>query len=295
MGLPSNKPTKQENVMIEVNEEVLANINRSFVIPPRPHILAELKDIMEQDDPVLVDISDVISKDVAISAAILKLINSPAFGLSRTVSDIRQAVMFLGFDGVYSLVQGLKLKEAFSATKCSINLDRFWDSAEEIAQVSMFIGSKIKSKVPVENLYAIGLFHDCGIPIMAVKYDDYVKVLGESNRNYDETLVDIEERVYKTNHAVIGYYISNTWHLPKDICKLILRHHDLTYLNDVEGTIDELSFAVIKMAENIVYTARRHIAAPDWMHLKESVLDTLGFTEDDYNDVKEDAIDSILG
>lgn len=281
--------------MIDVDDKVLENINRSFIIPPRPEILAELKEIMDREDPSLADISEVISKDVALSAAILKLINSPAFGLARTVSDIKQAVMFLGFQGVYSLVQGLKLKQAFAAGKCSISLERFWDNAEEIAQVALYIGGQIKAKVPGENLYTLGLFHDCGVPVLAMKYQDYVKVLGEANRNYHETQCELEQKHYNTDHCTIGYFISTSWHLPKDICQLILRHHDRDYLNNIDGSIDQLSFAVLKMAENIVYSERRHVASPDWVHVKECVLDVLGFSEDDYNDLKDDISDFVFG
>ena len=281
--------------MIEVNEEALKVINRSFVIPPRPEILAELKAVMDGDDPSLMDISDIISKDIAISAAILKLINSPVFGLARTVSDIRQAVMFLGFDGVYSLVQGLKLKEAFSSSKCSINLHQFWDSAEEIAQVALFIGGKIKSEVPGENLYTLALFHDCGVPVMATKYDDYADVYANAAQNFQENLVTLEERAFKTNHAVVGYYISSNWYLPKDICQIILRHHEQDFLNSGEGTVEQLSFAVLKMAENIVHEERHYGPSTEWHIFKESVLDTLGFTDDDYNDIKEDLSEAVFG
>lgn len=281
--------------MFDVNDDVLTNIIKTFFIPARPDILAELQHIMDSDDPALSDIADVISKDVAISGAILKLINSPAYGLARTVSDIKQAVMFLGFQGTYSLVQGLKLKQAFATKSCSISLERFWDNAEEIAQVSLFIGNAVKSKVPIENLYTIGLFHDCGIPVMAVKYSDYIKALSESNRNYGDTLVNIEERMYSTNHAVVGFYVANSWHLPKDICQLILRHHEQDYLRKINGSIDQISFAVLKMAENIVHSERRFIAAPDWPYMKEGVLDCLGFSEQDYNDLKEDVLESVFG
>ncbi|MDU0113623.1 HDOD domain-containing protein [Psychrosphaera aquimarina] len=281
--------------MIVVNDEILSNINKTFVIPPRPDLLTELKDIMSEKDPSLMDMGNVIAKDVGLSAAILKLINSPAYGLARTVSDIKQAVMFLGFDGIYTLVQGIKLKEAFAVGKRSINLDRFWDTAEEIAQVALVIGGEVKSKVPVENLYTIGLFHDCGIPVMAAKYDDYIKVLTESNKNYERTLVNIEEATYNTNHAIIGYYLGSSWHLPKDICQLILRHHDLNFLDKIEGDIEQINYSVLKMAENIVHVERRHIAAPDWPMLKDAVLDTLGFTDDIYNDLKEDITELVFG
>lgn len=274
--------------MIEINEKVLETVNRTFVIPPRPEILGQLKQIMESDDPSLIDISDVLSKDIALSAAILKLINSPAFGLSRTVSDIRQAVMFLGFDGVYSLVQGLKLKQAFSSEKCSISMEKFWSVAEDIAQVAMYIGGKIKSSVPVENLYTLGLFHDCGMPVLATKYKDYLSTLERAQNSVSHTQCDIEQARYQTDHAVIGYYISSSWYLPKDICQLILRHHERSFLENFDESVEQLSFAVLKMAENIVQYERFQMETTDWPCVKESVYFALDINDDYYVDIKED-------
>jgi HD-like signal output (HDOD) protein len=274
--------------VIDINEEVLKSVNSSFIIPPQPEVLAELQSLAKQESPELSQVAETVSKDVGVSSTVLKVINSPAYGLSRTVTDIKQAVMFLGLDSIFTLVRGLKLKEAFNQEKSCINLGRFWDSATEIANVAMYLGNRIKSKVPIENLYTLGLFHDAGIPAMAVNYKDYVRVLAYVNKNYDVHIIDIEEAKYKTNHAVIGYYLATNWHLPKELCQLILCHHELDYLNNIDGSISQLSFAVLKMAENIVHSERRFIAAPDWVHVKEQVLNALGMTEDDYRDVKED-------
>lgn len=70
----------------------------------------------------------------------------------------------------------------------------FWGSASDIATAATLIGTKIKSKVPTENLHMIGLFHDAGIPAMAMNYDDYINVLAESNRDYHVSLIEREER-----------------------------------------------------------------------------------------------------
>ena len=275
-------------VMIEVNDEVLQQINKSFVIPPQPELLRELNALAEQDEPQLPEVAAVIAKDLAISAAILKIINSPAFGLARSVSDIRQAVMFIGLEGAFSLVQGLKLKEAFGPHKCSISLDQFWDNSAMIADVAMYIGNWVKSKVPVEDLYTLGLFHDCGVPPMAIKYQDYGALQAFALQNRQHSLPSFEDQKYKTSHPVIGYYLATTWHLPKNICKLILHHHDMEFLNAIDDSQDQICYAVLKMAENIVHEERDCSSARDWHEVKSGVLDVLGLTEYDYNDIKED-------
>ena len=280
--------------MIEVNQDVLQQINKSFVIPPHPELLADLKALSEQEEPLLADVAEVIAKDVAISAAILKTINSPAFGLARTVSDIRQAVMFLGLEGAFSLVQGLKLKEAFDPTKSCISLNKFWENSALIADVSMYLGNLVKTQVPVEDLYTLGLFHDCGVPPMAIKYDDYGALMDYAENHPDYSITQFEEKKYNTTHPIIGYYLATSWHLPPDICQLILRHHETGYLSELHDSHDQICFAVLKMAENLVHEERHHSQSRDWIFLRKAVLDVLGLTDYDYNDIKEDVEEIIF-
>jgi len=280
--------------MIEVNDDVLAQINKSFVIPPQPKLLNDLKVLSEQEEPLLTDVADVIAKDVAISAAILKTINSPAFGLARSVSDIRQAVMFLGLDGAFSLVQGLKLKESFDASKSCISLNQFWDNSALIADVAMFLGNLVKNQVPIEDLYTLGLFHDCGVPPMAIKYKDYGALMAFAAHNPSHSIQKYEEKKYNTSHPVVGYYLASTWHLPKSLCQLILHHHDMDYLNELDDSHDQICFAILKLAENLVNEERDLCPSRDWQFVQASVLDSLGLTDLDYNDIKEDIVEVIF-
>ncbi len=275
--------------MIEVNEAIIRDINEHFITPPKPQLLTDLQNFIKSDKPSLQDEADVIAKDVAIASAILKIINSPAYGLARTVSDIKQAVMFLGWDGVTNLVQGLKLKEAFSDNSCCISLGRFWDTASEIANVSMLIEQKVDATVPPENLYALGLFHDCGVPPMAIKFKQYVKALQLANDNYQRGIVEVEEHLFKTNHAVIGYLLAASWHLPKDICQLILRHHDLGMVEKVTGDMSQVYFAILKLAENIVSVERRYKNSRDWPLIEGLCCEVLGITREDCKDLQDDA------
>lgn len=275
--------------MIEIDDKVLADVNKGFNLPPKPDLLQRLQEELKQDSPELNAIALIVADDVAISAAVLKVINSPFYGLARSITDIKQAVMFLGLDSITHLVTGFLLKQAYKQQHCCISLERFWDTATDIASVATLIGKKIKSKVPTENLHLIGLFHDAGIPAMAMKYSNYIKVLGAANRNYHRSLIDFEMHAYTTNHAIVGYYIATAWHLPKDICQVILRHHEQDYLNGDFNDINQLTYATLKMAENIVHVQKRFVASPDWPYVKEAVLRTLELDESDYLDIKEDA------
>ncbi len=277
--------------MIAVNEQVLSDVNKNFIIPPKPQILNDLELLASAQEFSLSDAAEIIAKDVAITSAILKIVNSPAYGLVRSVSDIKQAIMFLGWNGIEALIPALKLKQMFLQKTCCISLERFWDNASEIANVNMIVGQRVKNKIPVEYLYTLGLFHDCGIVPMAIKYDDYVNVLHGSNRSSKESLVDIEDRVYGANHAIIGYYLASSWHLPRDICQLILRHHDLSLLEDTSDPNQQLCFCVLKLSESIVNSILRDEKIKDWERLEPFILKKLNMSEDEYIDLQEEAIE----
>ena len=277
--------------MIEIDSKVLTDLESGFTIPPKPELLQSLQNELSSDSPELNTIASIVAEDVAIAAMVLKVINSPFYGLARTITDIKQAVMFLGLEGITNLVTGFLLEKAFDQTNCCIKLERFWDTASEIAAISTLIGKKLKSKVPTENLHMVGLFHDAGIPAMAMNYGDYVKVLAESNRDYHTSLIEREEVNYRTNHAVVGYFLATSWNLPKNICQIILRHHDVSFLEKIDFGQDQLTFATLKMAENIVHVNRRFVASPDWPYMKEKVLAVLDLDDEDYQDIKDDAED----
>ena len=274
--------------MIELDDKVLADVKHGFTLPPKPSVLAQLQDALDGEPQNLNQIAEIIAKDVATSAAVLKIINSPLYGLSRTVTDVKQAVVFLGIDSICQLVTGFLLKQSFEQSKCCISLERFWDNASDIADSIMVIGNKLKSRVPIENLHLLGLFHDAGIAAMAVNYNDYMETLIAANKDYDRLLVDHEEQKYQTNHAVIGYYLASSWNLPKSICQLILCHHDPSFLPNRKDPDQQLAFAALKMAENFVHINKRFVAAPDWHLMKEEALKVLNLDEDDYQDIKED-------
>jgi len=277
--------------MFVVNEQVLSDVNKNFIIPPKPQILDDLDRLAHQNEPSLMAAADIVAKDVAISSAILKIVNSPAYSLVRSIADIKQAIMFLGWNGIEALIPALKLKQMFLQKTCCISLERFWDNASEIANVNMIVGQRVKNKIPVEYLYTLGLFHDCGIVPMAIKYDDYVNVLHGSNRSSKESLVDIEDRVYGANHAIIGYYLASSWHLPRDICQLILRHHDLSLLEDTSDPNQQLCFCVLKLSESIVNSILRDEKIKDWERLEPFILKKLNMSEDEYIDLQEEAIE----
>ena len=272
--------------MFDLDEKKMAEVVSSFQIPVKPQILADMQSVLDENEPDIDALATLISSDVGLSSAILKIINSPFYGMNRRISEIKQAVMMLGLKTITALVTALLLRSAFKGY-ASISLERFWDDSLDVANAMAFIGNQIKNKVPVDMLYTIGLFANCGIPLLALKFEDYKEILIKAN-SQEENSIGLEELHYRTNHAVLGYYVASSWNLPKEICELILRHHEPSYLSNISGSNEQLAFAALKAAENMVERVKRHSISADWEEVKGSALDTLGISVDDYQDLEDD-------
>lgn len=281
--------------MFDITETTAKNIIKGFQIPVKPQALADLQLEQAMPNPSPSAFAEVISKDVALSANVLKTVNSPLFGLKRTITDIKQSVMLLGCDNIINLTSFFQLQTAFNDKKSAISHEKYWDTAMETANMVNILLSQLnlQSECPVEDAYAFGLFRDCGIPLMAMKYTDYKETLMEANKNPEIIFTDIEEAHYQTNHAIVGYFVANSWNLPKNLCQLILRHHEPDFLNSTDS--DDLQknlYALVKIASNALNQYKFMTEDSEWLLAKEPVLEYFGLTEFEYNDLEEDIKES---
>jgi len=274
--------------MLQVDEKVLNDIGRGFSVPAQPKLLMQLQEALKQEEPNLDDIAQLISQDVSVSAKILKTINSPMYGLARTISDIPMSVKYIGLSGIISLITSDLIRKSLNQNDCSIALEDFWDNATNIANTAVFIGQNLKRKIAKDKLFTLGLFHDCGIPVMATKYDNYQSVLEHAQKNPSASIIDIEDKYYKVSHATIGYYVASSWRLPLSMCQLILRHHDRHFLDKLDNSEEQVCFAILKMAENIVHQHKHFTPASDWLYLQDAIFTTLDCDEYDYQDLLDD-------
>jgi HD-like signal output (HDOD) protein len=267
------------------DDKKIAAVVSSFQIPVKPQILTELQSLLDEVEPDIDKVAKLISTDVGLSSSILKIINSPFYGMKRKISRIKQAVMIVGLKTINGLVTALLLKSCFKGSSC-ISLERFWDDSLDIANAMAFIGNKVQSTIPIDTLYTIGLFQNCGIPLLAIKFSDYKDLLIQAN-SLGVNSIELEEQKYQTNHAVLGYYVACSWHLPKEICLIILQHHAENYFSEISGNNEQLALATLKLAEYMVEKEKRLKISPEWEAVKESVLDILGLTSVDFEELED--------
>lgn len=286
---------------VELTAEQIRHVLQGISVPPQPQIMVDLQ--MEQVMPVpdLKSIARLISHDPGLSGALLKIVNSKFFGLANRIASIQQAVNLLGCDSVINLINAQSIKGEMS-DETIVTLNRFWDTAQDVAMTSLTLAKRIGYHSP-DEAYTLGLFHDCGIPLMLKRFPNYMAVLEEAYASASETqrIVDVENRVLSTNHAVVGYFVAKSWNLPLHLCDAIASHHNvLSLFDDDSGRDAQLKtlLAIVKMAEHIC-ACHRVLGAQDedleWASIAQRVLEYVGLSDYDFDNLKESIRELGLG
>lgn len=273
----------------ELTDEQIHNVLQGIRIPPQPQIMVDLQMEQAMPDPDIDQIARLIRQDVSLSGMMLKFVNSPFLQHSNQISSIEQAVALLGPTTVINIINGLSIKGEMSDQAIRA-MTRFWDTATDIAQVSAHVARAIGAKNPDES-YAIGLFHNAGIPLMMERFPDYNDVIMESYARTEPRVIDVENQMLSTNHAVVGYYVARSWNLPTHLCEVIAEHHNVQQVFAQTGTRAQerrTLLAILKIAEHICGNFKilgQQEQDHEWQRLEHDVLIHTGLTQYDLEEM----------
>jgi HD-like signal output (HDOD) protein len=254
--------------------------------PSCPDVVTMLQEEMHREEPDLKRISRKIAADVGLAGAMLKAVNSPAFGLNRKVGAVSQALSLLGLRNVASMATALILKGTLGS---GVELKRFWDTAEKAAFLCAFLAQRLRG-MPAEEAYTAGLFHDCGIAMLLSHNPGYLGALDAANHDVMRSFTEAEEASVGTNHCAVGYFLARHWSLPDSLCQTILRHHDIDVFSDssVSGQVCNY-IGVIHIAEHIQHKTMRSTTDIEWVRFEPHVRRHFALGEEDFINLVDEA------
>ncbi|SDQ88397.1 HD-like signal output (HDOD) domain, no enzymatic activity [Pseudomonas grimontii] len=276
----------------ELSAEQIQQALQGISVPPQPQIMVDLQMEQYMPDPDLEVIARLISQDPGLSGALLKIVNSSYYGLSNKIASIQRAVNLLGSRSIINLINALSIRGEMSDDTI-VTLNRFWDTAQDVAMTCLTLAKRTGAQA-VDEAYALGLFHDCGVPLMLKRFPNYMTVLEEAyaNAGPDCRVVDTENNAFNTNHAVVGYYTAKSWRLPEHVTDAIANHHNaLAIFSDESSRNSQLKnlLAILKMAEHICSSYRvlgNQSVDHEWNAIGHLVLDYVGLSDYDFESMK---------
>jgi putative nucleotidyltransferase with HDIG domain len=215
-------------------------------LPTLPHILLKLLDACNRDNIDFDEVAAIVSTDPALSAMLLKLVNSAYFGLPRKIQDVSQAVVYVGASGMKNMALCSCLVEAFPKPEKNgqFNLKLFWWHSLRCAFLAKLLAEKLEFDAS-DNAFMSGLLHDIGKIVLWNHLGSPYAEVFERYKEDESCLLREEERLGAT-HSDVGAWLLRRWKFPDDISDPVRYHHE------TEERIDQALPLV-----QIVYIANR--------------------------------------
>ena len=257
---------------------------RSMGIPPRPATLIDLQAEIAKEDPDFARVTRLVASDVALTAAMLRIVNSPAYGLTRQCDTVDQAVRMIGLKQIAQIVTGVMLRKALRTD--GPQLTRFWDVSSKrsfaLSRLAVELGG---GTVDVDVAQSFGLFCDVGIPLLMQRFPDYGPTLKACNDEKVRLFTDVEQERHSTDHALIGSVMARSWGISKNVCQAIRFHHDYSVFHDA-GTPDPVSrlIAMGLIAELAIQRFARLNGSTEWDKGGQAAMGALVLSDADVED-----------
>jgi HD-like signal output (HDOD) protein/ActR/RegA family two-component response regulator len=202
-------------------------ISRMDRLPSMPSLYVEIVDKLQDPEIGVDDIGAIVAKDMAMTAKILKLVNSAFFGLGRQISSPAEAVTYLGMDTIKSLVLSIHAFSQFATVKVgTFSIDALWVHSQNTAGLAKEIARMEEAEQKLmDEAFVAGLLHDTGKLVLASNFLEQYDQVSQAGHNGSLALLTAEENTFGANHAEVGGYLLGLWGLPVPVVEAIALHH----------------------------------------------------------------------
>lgn len=254
-----------------------------------PEVTLGIIELVEDPNSSAQDLNALIGRDPALSARVLKVVNSAFYGLPRQIGSINRAISLLGLNAVKNIAIAASLAKLFRGGALCDRFDakELWAHSIAVATASKLLAKEAR-KSSGDEAFLAGLMHDIGV-MVALQTDraKLVKVFGDMQFDADgNPLIDfrmVERAVFGADHGHFGEALCEQWKFPRSLALACGHHHDPMRAPAESRHIPWIVYIADRLAtENEGF----RIDLLDRTIAKEA-LDALGLTEAQLDSVRE--------
>ncbi len=220
-------------------------------LPSAPTLYFDLKELLNDPDSDNRQVARLIATDPVASARILKLANSAFYGLPRTVTEIDEAVMYLGTSLVSALVLTIHIYNQLPIP--GFNMEALLKHGMTISALARQTARQLGCKgQEISAASTAGLLHDMGQLVFLSNLPERYFPLFRRAGNNENLLVELERQEFGVDHAELCAHLLSLWGLPEEVVEAVAGHHRSL---DTEGGIAASAPQALRIAEWMMHTA----------------------------------------
>jgi HD-like signal output (HDOD) protein len=188
-------------------------------LPPMPRIQNEILAVISSPTGSLRDAADLVAQDPALTAKVLRIVNSAFFARGTVIRDVRAAVARLGLDLLHALV----LTEGAASGVPVAKLERM----QRDALAAATLACRMVSPDEQRTAYTAAILCDVGALVLEQGAPDEMAAVRAHAEEFMVPLHVAEKELLGSSHADVGGYVLGLWGVPPVIVDAVLGHHEL--------------------------------------------------------------------
>ncbi|NIA08773.1 MAG: HDOD domain-containing protein [Nitrospiraceae bacterium] len=236
-------------------------------LPSLPSLYQEIMAEVQSGDASIKKIATIISKDIAMTAKILQMVNSAFFALPRHIERIDQAVNLLGLETIKALVLSTQIFSQFQTKDIPRSfIEKLWEHSMRVGCFARAIARE--EELPVETIdesFLAGLLHDVGKLILCTGSPKKYREIVKGSKEPDNSFTSLEDEILGTTHGVVGAYLMGLWGFADNVIEAIAFHHKpVVCPAKIMGPL-----TIVHVAD-----ALEHNSSPEGINIDAAKLDT---------------------
>jgi putative nucleotidyltransferase with HDIG domain len=253
-------------------------------LPTLPVVALQIGEVIHGKNVSVQQVAEILRTDPATSAKLLRLVNSPYFGIPGGVSDVARAIPFVGFNTLYQLVLSISVLEALGARHAAFDPRSLWVHSLTVATAARELATELRF-ADAGACFTAGLLHDMGKIALAKVDPENLAAAFESMRTDGLTMVEAERKHDLAPHDRVGSRLARQWRFPATLATPIEQHHEIHRIEIYERlapnlrTITEIVASADYVSQRCAEAFGADAASEDGDHQIPELFARNGFTD----------------
>jgi diguanylate cyclase (GGDEF)-like protein len=210
--------------MTSLSEALQLKLKACRTLPSVPAVVLQVLDLCQDDSVSIGQVAKVLARDPALSGKVLKVANSPYYGVRSQVTTLERAITNLGINATLSLALSFSLVRGLQKGKSGFDHQSYWKRSVICAATSRVIGEQMNA-ANYEELFLGGLLQDIGILVLNEAVPDSYSTIVEAAKGDHAVLAKLECQEYGSDHADVGAWLLAKWNLPVNLQHAAVSSH----------------------------------------------------------------------
>jgi putative nucleotidyltransferase with HDIG domain len=263
-------------------------ISQNIDLVSLPAIVHRINALINDPNASANDIATLISQDPALTARLLKIVNSPLYRPQQPIESVMTAVSLLGTRQLRDLVIAQALIHRFSKNgDGAFAIEIFWCHSITTGIAAKMIAKELR--LPnIERLFIAGLLHDIGKIVMLQLMPRESLLLQRAANHAKSDLDTIEQRYFGFTHAELGGNLLRSWNFPDSLIEACENHH-----TPEKAQTHSIEAAITHVADIIANNIQTPVSPDDDTVMSDFALRLLGVNQPLLEKFHEDAYQSL--